>query len=35
MLDPRIYRTSLIVAALALVMLAFSVRDQPAGLRRR
>ncbi|HWE08772.1 MAG TPA: hypothetical protein VG325_05435 [Solirubrobacteraceae bacterium] len=28
MLDPRIYRTGLIIAALALVVLAFSLRDQ-------
>ncbi|MFZ0091470.1 MAG: hypothetical protein WAL63_18325, partial [Solirubrobacteraceae bacterium] len=32
MLAPRIYRTGLIVAALALVILAFSLRDQPAAL---
>ena len=32
MLDPRIYRTGLIVTALALVVLAFSLRDQPAAL---
>jgi hypothetical protein len=32
MLDPRIYRTGLIVAALALVVLAFSLRDQQAAL---
>ena len=33
MLDPRIYRMSLVVAALALVVLAFSLADQPAALR--
>ncbi len=33
MLDPRIYRMSLVVAALALVVLAFSLTDQPAALR--
>jgi hypothetical protein len=32
MLDPRIYRTGLIVTALALVVLAFSLSDQPAAL---
>lgn len=32
MLDPRIYRTGLIVAALALVVLAFSLKDQQAAL---
>jgi hypothetical protein len=32
MLDPRIYRTGLIVTALALVVLAFSLKDQPAAL---
>lgn len=32
MLDPRIYRTGLIVAALALVVLGFSLRDQQAAL---
>ncbi|HEX4012024.1 MAG TPA: hypothetical protein VHX62_18525 [Solirubrobacteraceae bacterium] len=32
MLDPRIYRTGLIVAALALVVLAFSLRSQQAAL---
>lgn len=32
MLDPRIYRTGLIVAALALVVLAFSLRNQPQPL---
>ena len=32
MLDPRIYRTSLIVTVLALVVLAFSLKDQPAAL---
>ncbi|MGA9858454.1 MAG: hypothetical protein WBQ18_11375, partial [Solirubrobacteraceae bacterium] len=32
MLDPRIYRTGLIVTALALVVLAFSLRDQPGAL---
>ncbi|HEY2320245.1 MAG TPA: hypothetical protein VGH67_18200 [Solirubrobacteraceae bacterium] len=32
MLDPRIYRTGLIVAALALVVLAFSLRNQQAAL---
>jgi hypothetical protein len=32
MLDPRIYRTGLIVAALALVVLAFSLRDQQGAL---
>lgn len=33
MLDPRIYRTGLIVAALALVVLAFSLRNQQGALR--
>ena len=33
MLDPRIYRMSLVVAALALVVLAFSLTDQPPALR--
>lgn len=33
MLDPRIYRMSLVVAALALVVLAFSLTDQPGALR--
>ncbi|MGZ4349277.1 MAG: hypothetical protein ACXVRX_01965 [Solirubrobacteraceae bacterium] len=32
MLDPRIYRTGLIVAALALVVLAFSLRNQQTAL---
>ncbi|HEX3689473.1 MAG TPA: hypothetical protein VHV28_07240 [Solirubrobacteraceae bacterium] len=32
MLDPRIYRTGLIVAALALVVLAFSLKDQQPAL---
>ncbi len=32
MLDPRIYRTGLIVAALALVVLAFSLTDQQGAL---
>ena len=32
MLDPRIYRTGLIVAALALVVLAFSLTDQQTAL---
>ena len=32
MLDPRIYRTGLVVAALALVVLAFSLRNQQPGL---
>jgi hypothetical protein len=32
MLDPRIYRTGLIVAALALVVLAFSLKDQQTAL---
>jgi hypothetical protein len=32
MLDPRIYRTGLIVAALALVVLAFSLRNQQPAL---
>jgi hypothetical protein len=32
MLDPRIYRTGLIIAALALVVLAFSLKDQQAAL---
>jgi hypothetical protein len=32
MLDPRIYRTGLIVTALALVVLAFSLKDQPGAL---
>lgn len=32
MLDGRIYRTGLIIAVLALVVLAFSLRNQPAGL---
>ncbi len=32
MLDPRIYRTGLIVAALALVVLAFSLKDQQGAL---
>jgi hypothetical protein len=32
MLDPRIYRTGLIVAVLALVVLAFSLTDQQAAL---
>jgi hypothetical protein len=32
MLDPRIYRTGLIVAALALVVLAFSLRNQQSAL---
>ncbi|MGH2876973.1 MAG: hypothetical protein ACRDLV_12050, partial [Solirubrobacteraceae bacterium] len=32
MLDPRIYRTGLIVAALALVVLAFSLRNQHGAL---
>jgi hypothetical protein len=32
MLDPRIYRTGLIIAALALVVLAFSLRDQQGPL---
>lgn len=33
MLDPRIYRTGLIIAALALVVLGFSLRDQQPPLR--
>ncbi len=32
MLDPRIYRTGLIIAALALVVLAFSLKDQQSAL---
>jgi hypothetical protein len=32
MLDPRIYRTGLVVAALALVVLAFSLKDQQTAL---
>ncbi|HEY6526438.1 MAG TPA: hypothetical protein VIY10_21820 [Solirubrobacteraceae bacterium] len=32
MLDPRIYRTGLIIAALALVVLAFSLKDQQTAL---
>ena len=32
MLDPRIYRTGLIVAALALVVLAFSLQNQQTAL---
>jgi hypothetical protein len=32
MLDPRIYRTGLIVVALAVVVLAFSFKDQQGGL---
>ncbi|MHB1834164.1 MAG: zinc-binding metallopeptidase family protein [Solirubrobacteraceae bacterium] len=32
MLDPRIYRTGLVVTALALVVLAFSLRNQQPGL---
>jgi hypothetical protein len=32
MLDPRIYRAGLILAALALVVLAFSLQDQPGAL---
>ncbi len=32
MLDPRIYRTGLVVVALAAVVLAFSLQNQPAGL---
>jgi hypothetical protein len=32
MLDPRIYRTGLIIAALALVVLAFSLRNQQGAL---
>ena len=32
MLDPRIYRTGLIVAALALIVLAFSLRNQQGAL---
>jgi hypothetical protein len=33
MLDPRIYRASLVVAALGLIVLAFSLANQPAGSR--
>ena len=32
MLDPRIYRTGLVVVALAVVVLAFSFMDQQGGL---
>ncbi len=32
MLDPRIYRTGLVVVALAVLVLAFSLEDQPGGL---
>lgn len=32
MLDPRIYRTGLVVVALAVVVLAFSLQNQPPGL---
>ncbi len=32
MLDPRIYRTGLVIAALALVVLAFSLKDQQTAL---
>jgi len=32
MLDPRIYRTGLVVVALAVVVLAFSLQNQPGGL---
>jgi hypothetical protein len=32
MLDPRIYRTGMIIAALALVVLAFSLKDQQTAL---
>ena len=35
MLDPRIYRMALILPALALVVLAFSLRSQPAALHAR
>ncbi len=31
MLDPRIYRAGLVVAALGLIVLAFSLANQPAG----
>jgi hypothetical protein len=33
MLDPRIYRAGLVVAALGLIVLAFSLANQPAGSR--
>jgi hypothetical protein len=33
MLDPRIYRAGLVVAALGLIVLAFSLANQPAGAR--
>lgn len=33
MLDPRIYRTGFVAVALAAVVLAFSLRDQPGGLQ--
>src|SRR2546421_48738 len=32
MLDPRIYRTGLVVVALAVVVLAFSLQNQPGAL---
>jgi hypothetical protein len=32
MLDPRVYRTGLVVSALALVVLAFSLQNQPGAL---
>ena len=32
MLDPRIYRTGLVVVALAVLVLAFSLQNQPGGL---
>jgi hypothetical protein len=32
MLDPRIYRTGLVVGALAVLVLAFSLQSQPSGL---
>jgi hypothetical protein len=32
MLDPRIYRTSLLAVALAVIVVAFSLRDQPGSL---
>ena len=31
MLDPRIYRAGLVVAALGLIVLAFSLANQPGG----
>src|ERR1700722_2175656 len=33
MLDPRIYRTGLVAVALAVIVLAFSLQDQPGGAR--